>query len=80
MSSETDPSLLVPPLSRFRISLPRSAEGRCPSNNAPRSGDLLRSTSEIDIFGFHALIGVRLCLTGQFDQICSHSVSNLRAF
>jgi len=27
-----------------------------------------------------ALIGGRLCFHGQFDQICSHSVSSLRAF
>jgi hypothetical protein len=31
-------------------------------------------------FGLHALIGVRLCFRGQFDQICSHSVSSLGAF
>ena len=30
-------------------------------------------------FRFHALIGVRLCVRGQFDQICSQSVSSLRA-
>lgn len=68
-------------LGRFPFSNFTTTKSRKPGSVEERADTLaLASTKEIDIFALHSLPGVPLCFRGQFDQICSYSISSLSAF